>query len=336
MESKKTKKIMIVEDEFVVSEDIKECLENMGYFVCCTVTSGEEALEKVEHERPDLILMDIVLSGDIDGIETAEKIHSFHDIPIIFVTAHSDEEILDRAKITGPYGYILKPFDDMDLHINLEMAFYRANMDRSLRKSEEKFRNFVDSVDDIIVRIDKQTRFLYLNPAAERIFSLDSGKCIGLPLLDFIHVEDREKTKEALIDSVRTEGSFESRIINHQGQVRDMLWKINRFFDDKGNLTYINGIASDITARNKTVEELKEINKHLQESLIKIKSLCGNFSICGHCKRIRDDKGHWRPVEEYIRAHSEGDIIHTICLDCLKQIYPNIYHENIEKKKERI
>ncbi|MGA1839193.1 MAG: response regulator [bacterium] len=336
MEAKKTKKIMIVEDEFVVAEDIKECLENMGYSVCCTVTSGEEALEKIEHEKPDLILMDIVLSGYMDGIETAEKIHGLEDIPIIFVTAHSDEEILDRAKITGPYGYILKPFDDMDLYINLEMAFYKANMDRSLRKSEEKFRNFIDSVDDIIVRIDNQTRFLYYNPAAERIFGLDPGKCTGLTLLDFIHVEDRKKTKDALIGSVRSEESFESRIIDHQGQIHDMLWKVNRCVDDKGNLTYINCIASDITARKKTVEELKEINKHLQESLIKIKSLSGNFSICGHCKRIRDDKGQWHPVEEYIRTHSDEDIIHTICLDCLKEIYPNIYHKNIEKKKERI
>jgi hypothetical protein len=83
-------------------------------------------------------------------------------------------------------------------------------------------------------------------------------------------------------------------------------------------------------------DELKEINNHLQESLIRIKSLSGCFSICGHCKRIRDDKGQWRPVEEYIRAHSEEDIVHTICLDCLKRIYPNIYHKNIEKKKEKI
>ncbi len=114
-------KILIVEDDGIVSLDIESRLVKFGYSVSEMVTTGEEAIQKIEEHNPDLVLMDIVLKGEIDGIETAEIIRSRFDIPVVFLTAFADEERFDRAKHTIPFGYIFKPFQDRDLKITIEM-----------------------------------------------------------------------------------------------------------------------------------------------------------------------------------------------------------------------
>ncbi len=116
--------ILIVEDESIVALDIMDKLERLGYNVLAIVSSGEEAVEKVAKIQPDLILMDIVLKGKIDGIEAARRIQESFNIPIIYLTAHSDEQTLKRAKITRPFGYIIKPFTDKDLQNAIEIILY--------------------------------------------------------------------------------------------------------------------------------------------------------------------------------------------------------------------
>ena len=102
--------------------DIESRLKNFGYSVSGIVAYGEKAIEKVEELKPDLVLMDIVLKGEMDGIEAAEIIRSRFDIPVIFLTAYADEERLERAKLTNPYGYILKPFQDKNLIITMYLS----------------------------------------------------------------------------------------------------------------------------------------------------------------------------------------------------------------------
>ena len=125
-------KIMIVEDEIITARDEKQTLEKLGYSVSAIVGSGEEAVKKAEEDRPDLVLMDIELSGKMDGIEAAGILHSRFDIPSIFVTAYADDKILERAKITEPFGYLIKPFENKELLSNIVMALYkhRAEMER--------------------------------------------------------------------------------------------------------------------------------------------------------------------------------------------------------------
>ncbi|MCK9150957.1 histidine kinase dimerization/phosphoacceptor domain -containing protein [Methanobacterium alcaliphilum] len=118
-------KILIVEDEELVAQDIKVILEDLGYEVPAITPSAEEALEKIEESCPDSVLMDIMLEGEMDGIEAAQKISERYDIPVVYLTAYSNQEILQRAKKTEPYGYILKPFQERDLQINIEMALYK-------------------------------------------------------------------------------------------------------------------------------------------------------------------------------------------------------------------
>ncbi|MEA1984523.1 MAG: response regulator [Euryarchaeota archaeon] len=117
--------ILVVEDEAIVAMSIKKALEKDGYSVSSIATSGEEAIKKADLLYPDLVLMDILLKGDMDGIEAAGTIREKFDIPIIYLTAHTDEETLERAKATQPYGYISKPFKEEDLRANIEIALHK-------------------------------------------------------------------------------------------------------------------------------------------------------------------------------------------------------------------
>ena len=133
-------KILIVEDESIVAMDIKHRAEVLGYHVTAIIPSGEEALENVAQNKPDLVLMDIVLKGEMDGIEAAQKIRDSYDIPVVYLTAYSDERTLKRAKITQPFGYIIKPFDDRELHSAVEVALYKHQMESKLKESEDVYK----------------------------------------------------------------------------------------------------------------------------------------------------------------------------------------------------
>jgi CheY-like chemotaxis protein len=129
-------KILIVEDEGIVAQDIRKTLKSLGYSVTGIARSGEAALEKIKETMPDLVLMDIHLAGQMDGVQTAGRIHVLHNIPVIYLTAYADKELHYRAKVTEPYGYIIKPFDERELHTLIEMALYKHRMDREMRKRE--------------------------------------------------------------------------------------------------------------------------------------------------------------------------------------------------------
>jgi two-component system, response regulator PdtaR len=122
-------KILVVEDEGIVLLHIKRTLESLGYIVMGMAASGEDAIMRAMSDRPDLVLMDIILKGEVDGIDAAEKIRRLFHIPVIYLTAHADEATLQRAKITEPFGYIVKPFRDRDLHIAIQFALYKAKME---------------------------------------------------------------------------------------------------------------------------------------------------------------------------------------------------------------
>jgi two-component system cell cycle sensor histidine kinase/response regulator CckA len=128
--------ILIVEDENIIALDIKRSLLNLGYNVVGTAASGEDAIIKAEQSHPDLVLMDIMLKGEIDGIEAAEQMRRRFDIPLVFLTAYASDTVLERAKIIQPFGYILKPFRENELHTNIEMALYRHEMEKQLRERE--------------------------------------------------------------------------------------------------------------------------------------------------------------------------------------------------------
>lgn len=129
--------VLVVEDEIITAIDIKGSLENLGYHVPPIASTGQEALDEAAKSQPDIILMDIVLKGEIDGIETANRIRDRQRIPIIFLTAYSDDATLARAGITEPFGYLLKPFDDRELHTTIQMALKRYQAELKIRQERD-------------------------------------------------------------------------------------------------------------------------------------------------------------------------------------------------------
>ncbi len=123
-------KIMIVEDEWITADDIRMSLQSLGYTVTSTVSSGEEAIQNAEKHKPDLVLMDIMLRGEMDGIEAANQIRSRFNIPIVYLTAYTNETVLERAKKTEPFGYIVKPFAKQDLKVAIEIALYKHKAEK--------------------------------------------------------------------------------------------------------------------------------------------------------------------------------------------------------------
>jgi two-component system, response regulator PdtaR len=125
-------RILIVENEGIIADDIKLQLEDLGYEVVGVSSDGKDALEKTDKRKPDLILMDIILTGDIDGIETAQQINELYSIPFIYLTAYYDDEILKRASSTQPAGYITKPFSSVGLHAAIQMALFKQKKLREI------------------------------------------------------------------------------------------------------------------------------------------------------------------------------------------------------------
>ncbi len=135
-----TSNIIVVEDEILVADELKLRIENFGHSVPHVFAYGEKTIEAIKECKPDLVIMDIMLKGKIDGIQTAEIIRNEFDIPVVYITALSDKKTLDRAKVTEPYGYIIKPFNEKDLYNTIEMALYKNKMEKKVKSSEKKFR----------------------------------------------------------------------------------------------------------------------------------------------------------------------------------------------------
>ena len=161
--------ILVVEDEVLVARDIKSRLIRMGYEVLDTARKGAEAIEKALALKPDLVLMDIHLADEIDGIEAALRIRETIDVPVIFCTAYADEETLERAKISTPYGYVLKPFDNRELEINIEIALYKHNIEIDLNNTRRRLDATLTSISDGVIATDMAGQICLINPMAESI-----------------------------------------------------------------------------------------------------------------------------------------------------------------------
>jgi CheY-like chemotaxis protein len=194
-------RILVVEDDKNVAAVLEARLESFGHEVCAIAASGQTAIDSALRLKPDIILMDILLEGEMNGIEAAERIKAQSDVPIIFLTCLNDPDVLARAIDTNPYGYLVKPYDNAALRSSIEITLIKHRA---------------------------------------------------------------EKEKENLITQ-------------------------------------------------------------LQDALMQVKRLSGLLPICAACKRIRDEEGGWRQIEEYIAVHSEADFSHGICPQCAEKLYPEVY-----------
>ncbi|MBN1350230.1 PAS domain S-box protein [candidate division KSB1 bacterium] len=244
-------KILIVEDEKVVAMDIQNTVKTIGYEVAATVSVGEEAIRKAEESRPDLVLMDIVLRGEMDGIRTAEKIRQQFDIPVVYLTAYGDENTFSKAKISKPFGYILKPFDERELHINIEIALYRHQMERKLMASEARYRGVVENAYDAIYIITSEG-FEYVNPAFEQLSGYTAEEVLdsNFDFWQTIYSEDRTFVKDRMTARAKRQSlpaAYQFRLITKSGALKT----IEATTVDIGTADAIRiiGIIRDITER---------------------------------------------------------------------------------------
>lgn len=154
--------ILVVEDESIVSKDIQQSLKKLGYNIVGAASTGEKAIELANETKPDLVLMDIMLKGDMSGIETAEKIKETLSIPVIYLTAYADENTLAKAKVTEPYGYIIKPFKEIDLHTSIEMALYKHGKEQEIVKERDFLYSLVENKegDDSVIFVKSNSRLI--------------------------------------------------------------------------------------------------------------------------------------------------------------------------------
>jgi PAS domain S-box-containing protein/putative nucleotidyltransferase with HDIG domain len=177
-------RLLIVEDESLVARDVENMAVSQGYEVCGIASSGDQCLEMVARLQPDIILMDVIIKGSLDGISVSEKIWRSYRIPIIFVTAYADEQTLKRAKITEAFGYILKPFDERELKIAIEMAYFKSLMEARLREREEWLSALLKSIGDGVIATDKNGAITFMNPLAERLTGWTHEDALSQPLRD--------------------------------------------------------------------------------------------------------------------------------------------------------
>jgi len=201
-------KILIVEDETIISKELKHRLIKGGYQIVGSVASGEEAISQALSVKPDLILMDILLEGKIDGIHAAEEIRKSHDIPVVYITAFADEKTVNRAKETEPYGYMIKPFDQKDLVTTIEIALFKHRTELQLKNNEMWLTSTLKSISDGIICTDEFGIIKLINKAAETIISLRSEVVISQPINDVLYFIDYD-TKEPIQDPVTRRLKFE-------------------------------------------------------------------------------------------------------------------------------
>ncbi len=192
LESKQIAKIMVVEDESIVAKDIQNRLKRLGYKVNDIVSSGEEAIRKAAETQPDLILMDIVLKGEIDGIEAAKQINTLFNVPIVYLTAYADDSTIQRAKITEPFGYILKPFQTKELHSAIQIALYKHEIEKKLKEKKSWFATTLKSINDAVILTDTRGSVTYMNVSAEALTGWKWEDTIGKDLGEVFHIINQE------------------------------------------------------------------------------------------------------------------------------------------------
>jgi PAS domain S-box-containing protein len=182
--------ILIVEDNYIVMMELASRLAGLGYKIVDSAASGLEAVEKAELYKPDLIIMDIRLKGGIDGIEAASRIKKKLDLPVIYLTAHTDEETIQRAKLTEPFGYIIKPFEERELHSTIEMALYKYKMEGLLKENKHWLSAALKSIGDALIATDSRGIIKIINPVAEQITGWPAEKAAENHISDVFILKD--------------------------------------------------------------------------------------------------------------------------------------------------
>ncbi len=278
--------ILVVEDEFIVAKDIQNRLKNMGYAVPAVTASGEEAIDKVAQTHPDLVLMDIMLKGAVDGVVAAEKIRNLFNVPVVYLTAYSDEATLSRAKISEPFGYLLKPFEERELHTTIEMALYKHKMEKKLKESEQWLATTLKSIGDAVIATDRNGRVAFMNPVAENLTGWKQNDALSRDLSEIFNVID-EKTRthiespslKVLRGRSAIRLSYNIQLIARDGVETPIDDSAAPIVDAKGNIQGAVIAFRDITERRVAEEVLRQHAQYLIKRVKELHCLYGIFRV---------------------------------------------------------
>jgi PAS domain S-box-containing protein len=272
--------IMIVDDEFVIQNDLKIIIEEMGHRVITMASKADEAIKKAEEQNPSIILMDIQLAGEMDGIEAAIVIKERFNIPVIFITAFADEIKVGRAKLTHPYGYLIKPVLERDLKVTIEMALYAAKVETERKqaevlylKSEEKFRSLVETSSDWIWEVDQNAVYTYVSPKVKDLLGYEPEEIVGKTPFDFMAPDEADRVVELFKKIVETKEPFQNlENINQHKEGRSVTLETSGVpvFDADRNFMGFRGIDRDISERKETEIALRKLSTAVEQSPISI------------------------------------------------------------------
>jgi len=260
--------ILVVEDEGIIAQDIQNTLKKLGYAVPAIAYSGKEGIEKAQEIQPDLVLMDIVLGGGIDGIEAAEQIRRRFHIPVVYLTAYADEKTLQRAKITEPFGYILKPFEEKELYITIEMALYKHEMERRLKESQQWLTTTLKSIGDAVIATDINGCVIFMNPIAESLTGWKQKEASGKHLKKVFNIINEKTGKQVdnPVTRVLREGivvglANHTLLISKDGTRRSIDDSGAPIKDENGKIIGVVLVFRDVSEKRRIEQELMKADK---------------------------------------------------------------------------
>lgn len=256
-------RILIVEDEQIIVSSLKYLLGNMGYAVIGSTNTGEKAVEMTERLNPDLVLMDIILKGKMDGIRASELIHSRFQIPVVYLTAYMDKKLLKRIKVSEPFGYILKPFREKELQVAIDIAIFRHTMEEKLKHILDEWKSTFDAVQDCIMLLDKYFNIKRVNRATAVFLDKQFKEIIGESYYDLFH--NGKIPRNCPLNKMRKTLRHEETVIFLADRKKWILVSVDPILDEEGGLKEAVQVLRDITQSKRAEEALEDSRCKLQE-----------------------------------------------------------------------
>lgn len=337
-------RILVAEDERIVSEDIKLTLQDLGYDVVRVVSKGEEAYQETIELNPDVVLMDIVLGGNISGIEAARKIKAQKNIPIIYLTAYADAPTIREARQTEPFGYIVKPFESRELQSVIEMALYRSEIENTLIENQQWLSTILNSIDDGVIATNQQGKITFLNPNAlqmtgwtlknalnsdfDAIFNLCNKSCLKI-IRNFLMNQEQHYDKNWCLN--------ESFLINRENKKIPIECSITPITNSERQVLGIVIVFSDITERKQAERALLESERKYRELVENINEILFTTDETGNITYI---SSAIKNVSGYFPAEINGQNFNAMLFSEDRQIFNDAFLEascgNVEPQEFRI
>ncbi len=264
-------RILIVEDELVVAKDLSRRLERAGYAVIGSVPSGEESIAATERDGPDLVIMDVVLAGEMDGTEAAWIIRNRFDVPVVYLSAHTENLTLKRASATQPFGYLVKPVADQELAPAIEMALQKHRVEKRLRESERRHRSLVETIPYGIIETDLSGLVQFVNSGFLRMVGAEKAELVGTDLSDLMASDDErsglEQSFAYLADKRPSPETWFGRMRRKDGELIQIQVDWNYAYDPDGRLSGFVAVVTDVTERKIADEKLRRTSETIQALL---------------------------------------------------------------------